>query len=624
MRTADPTEDVELSTTVAFEAESEDRYIEAVASGPLNDRVGARLVVRYTDMEGYLDLKTAGDTSDPYIVPPSADGWPSGDEVFVRGTLTAAPTDNLDIRAKLSYNKVDIKGGSTTAGQRFSCPYGAPQGQPNFPCKLDQDVYLGGGPPEFFGLVPDAPTLDALGLRENDQILGTLEFNYSLTPSLDFTSITGFFDLEELNSHNGSRGPRTFLAAPYIPYDLRQYTQEFRLASNWSSPVNFMLGLFGERRDQEVSVQGIVAFPPLLIPFPVEVLDDRLDAYSVFWQFQWDVTDRLEISGGLRYTKESRELKFYFNGTDVTGNLAHNDLSFDNVSPELTVSYFPQDDLMVYVSYKEGFKPGGFDGSYTNGRVLLPGYQNAYDEETISGFELGAKAVLANQTLSLNLALYHYDYEDMQVGTTDPLLITYRVVNAGESELQGFEADFDWIAPIEGLSFQGYVAYNDAKFKEFLSDCYVGQTIVLGCNLTPDPNTGVFLQQDLAGRNLNNAPEWTGSLGATYERDIGGLLLTVAVNSVYSSDYYGNQRLSPQDEQDSYTKLYATLSLSSLDERWELALIGRNLTDEYSINTSSPVSLTGGGTGTATGVLSDRAAYGSKGRELFLRASYSF
>lgn len=623
LKTADPGDEKEFELEAGYEFESQDSYLQAIYSTPISDHVGLRLVGRYTDLNGYFNVRSVPANGDPLVTPAPVSTWPKGEEYFVRATILAEPTDALKVRGKISYNESSIIGGSLTGGQRFDCPFGSPQLQPDFPCVADQDIYRGSGRLGDTLAANGATDPSAFGFRDNEQVLGTLQVDYELAPGLTATSVSGYYSFDEVNSHDASIGPRAILPVPYLPFQMEQLTQELRLSSDWNTPLNFTTGVFFETKDTYGSQDAVVTFfPPA--PFSIgqeETFEDQ-QAFSVFGQILWDVTDRLEISAGARYSEEEKDLRFVYAGTDVTSNLARDSLSFDNFSPELTVSFDLSDSVMIFGSYKEGFKSGGFDGGFTNGVILLGNFANTFDEEVVTGFEGGMKATLWDQ-LVLNLTAYDYEYEDLQVGAFDPDSISFKVLNAAAASVSGIEADFNWLTPTDGLLLRGSLALNNAEFDEFLSGCYLGQTIALGCDINFDPVSGAFLQQDMAGRQLNGAPEVAATAGLSYETQLkNGLGLNFSLDGVYSSEYSANLRQSPQDVQSSFTKLNGAVRLFGQGDRWELALIGRNLTDEYTFNASGAPTFTGSGSGTTTAVFGDRSAFVSRGREVFLQFTF--
>lgn len=623
MKTADPTQDTLLALETGYEAVSQDAYYQAVYSAPISDKVAVRLAARYSDLNGYFKVKSVPSNGDPLVTPAPISRWPGGEEFFARATVVVDATDDLRIKGKLTYNESKIEGGSIMAQQRIACPLGAPQLQPDFPCGAGRNIYAGNGRPQDVALAAGAPGRNGIGFRNNQQILGTLQADYNLTPDLTLTSVSGYYLFDEVNAHDASIGPRAVLLVPYLPFEMRQFSQEVRLASDWDAPVNFTAGVFYETRDTYGAQDAVItAFPPAPFAIGQEQTFQDQEAFSAFGQLIWDVTDRLEISGGARYSEEDKSLRFFRRGIDITGNLARDSLSFDNISPELTLSYDVTDDLMLFGSYKEGFKSGGFDGGFTNGAIAAGNFANTFDEETVTGFEGGVKATLSDQ-LVLNVTAYDYDYDDLQVGAFDPDSISFKVLNAAAAKVRGIEADVNWRTPVDGLTLQGSLALNDAKFEDFLSGCYLGQTVALGCNINLNTLTGAFLQQDLSGRQMNNAPETAATGGFVYSRSLGnGMGVDLAFDATYSSDYYANLRQSPLDLQDAFTKLNASVRLFGDGDAWEASLIGRNLTNEYTFNASAPITLTGGGSGTATAVFGDQSAVVSRGREVFLKFTW--
>ena len=628
--TADPTDEFEATATAGYEIESKDRFIRAIVSGPLSDSVGVRVVGQFTDLEGYFDIKSVDGGGNPLVQPASIDNWPEGEEQYLRATVTAEPLDQLSVRVKAHYSRSDIKGGSATALQRIECPAGAPRGfQVPFPCERgSRDVYIGGVDPSIVALDPTALTSDAIGFRDNTQFLGTVELNYDFDQALRFTSVSGYWDVDEDNAQNPSAGSLATVLVSNATFDASQFTQEFRLTSEFDSPVNFTAGAFGEWRDiKEGNSALLTVFGNL--PFPLGILDEEQKAYSLFAQIEADFNESWTLSAGARYTREEKQIDVLMAGFDFTGNLMHPDQDWSNVSPEVTLMFQPSDEWTFFASYKEAFKSGGiYPGRAALVAASSPGaFENGFDEEVVEGFEVGAKGVLLDQTLALNLALYSFEYEDLQVssptGDVTAGTISFRTTNAASADVRGIEADFTWLpSSIGGLTIRGAVAYNDAEYGDFISQCYAAQSIAAGCNLLPN-TIGIFQAQDLGGKTLSNAPDWTGSLMFTYDTPIGeSLLLNASMTVMYSDSYFGDAELNPQDEQDSYFKTNASLNLSTLNGRWEFSLVGRNLTNEVTYVVTAPALFTAGPSGTPNSVPGDLTGFPSRGRELFLSATY--
>lgn len=628
LKTKGPTDTFEAVAALGYEFESTDKYIEGIVSGPISDTVGGRLVARFTDMDGYFDLKTVDAPGNPLVIPARVDKYPQGDDTFVRGTLTFAPSDRLSATAKLSYGNIETVGGSATAQQRILCPLGTPQGfQPDFPCERGgRDVYLGGAPASIIALSAGAFGSDGLGLRDNTQYLGTVEVDYNLSPGLSLTSVTGYYDFDERNFQNTSAGPAATILVPSATYNVEQKTQELRLTSDFDSKLNFMLGGFAEWRDTSSGLDAVITLFP--IAFPPQLYMESQSAQSVFAQLQYELNDQWEVSGGLRYSQEEKESEFMYANVDVTSALSNTQDSWSNVSPEFTLTYQPSKGSLLFASYKEGFKSGGVEAPSGTAALLsaAPGsVANGFDEENVKGFEVGGKWLMLEDTLSLNVAAYSYEYTDLQVAGPEGDSVenlVFRVRNAAGATSEGVEVDFTWAAPPEGLTLRGAVAYNDAKYDSFITQCYTGQSIAAGCDQLPNTG-GVFVGQSLAGRTLNNAPQWTGFLDASYEGQVSeNLGFVVTLGATYSDEFNANQRQAPWSIQEEYTKVNASFRLFSEATGWELSLVGRNLNDEVTYNSIFTDPLTGFGQGTDVVGPPDVVAFPSKGREVFLRLSH--
>jgi iron complex outermembrane receptor protein len=193
--------------------------------------------------------------------------------------------------------------------------------------------------------------------------------------------------------------------------------------------------------------------------------------------------------------------------------------------------------------------------------------------------------------------------------------------NAGSVNIKGLEGDATYHTPISGLVVRGAIALNDGTYTSFKrAPCWTGQTPNQGCTIV----NGVP-QQDLSGTQLMRAPKANLSGGLSYERGIGqGLRLGLSADVTYSSSYFTNITSDPSAREPSYALVDSTLSLTTEDGRWEVALIGRNLSDKYYWDAAYESVFSGGGTGTAAGVHGDAYAAVNRGRELFLRASFKF
>ncbi len=289
---------------------------------------------------------------------------------------------------------------------------------------------------------------------------------------------------------------------------------------------------------------------------------------SVFAEGTFKITPQLELSGGARYSIESRDsYQFSFASHPALaaafpGGLSLRDRYRDtNLSPQVTLRYKPTVDTTLYATYKEGFKAGGFNIS-AGLTAASTQAGSRYRAETAKGGEIGLRTLLLDRRLSLNVTGYSYEYSDLQVQFFDPVTISQVSGNAGKLRTQGVEADFNYRVPaVEGLSFRGAAAYNDARFHNYVGACYAGQTVLQGCNLVF--SGGKFNAQDYENRTPPKAPKFSGRLGVTFETPVtsSGIGLRLSGDVSHTSSYNYSDALRPDAVQPAYTKLDAAIAL---------------------------------------------------------------
>ena len=219
---------------------------------------------------------------------------------------------------------------------------------------------------------------------------------------------------------------------------------------------------------------------------------------------------------------------------------------------------------------------------------------------------------LADGAAELSLAFYMTEYSDLQVSQFDGTL-GFNVTNAGEATVQGLEADGRW-AVSEQVTLTGSAAYLDFNYDKFPnSQCYFGQV----------PNSPDFPGLcDVAGERKEYTPEFQANIGAAWSDTIANNLnMDASVDVNYVGDYIYTPNLDPRTEQDAYTLVNARIALSSAEGDWEVALIGRNLTDETVINFGGNTPLAGTLTG---GAGNSYYAFVNRPRNIALQAKYRF
>jgi iron complex outermembrane receptor protein len=602
LRTADPTDEVEMQARLGYEFEAREKAVEAILSGPLSDGLKARFAARYASADGYfrnegVAIPGTGAADPLYSRVSRSRGY------HLRGTLLWEP--NSDWRVRLKANLVRDFANDSDQRQYTSCPEGTEQ--PVAPiavsfiagddCKLNRtlrSVYH--DPVNFPGIIHNGVPF----LRVK-QRYGTLDVEHRLTPDLTVNATTGLYRLRSIsltNTHGSTAlGPTLGISAFY---DRDEFTQELRMNSDFAGSLNFSAGGFYQNAsfDDGVTIQGNTAYG--LGGFASNGYTHvGIKSFSLFGQARWKIVPKLEIALGARWTDERRRQKPFDLLQDQPIPVAVNRIQTDNLSPELTLSYMPSDTLTLFASLKQAYKSGSFGA----GTVPTPGADNSFKDEKVRGGEAGLKTRLLGGSLQANLAGYYYKYTGLQVGAIEPAdggILTIKVVNAGAARTYGLDFDANYRpGGIDGLSFNGGVNYNNGRYTRLDNvPCWSGQTIALGCNLLPDENTGLFTAQDLSGTPLIRAPKWQATFGFNYDLPVGNDMTLGITNSNRYSSRYATFLATGRPNDDNYQKAFfqsdVSLALRGERDRWEVALIGTNVTDEITAGNCSPSNAQGG------------------------------
>ena len=644
MTTANPGDTWESMARVGYEMETEETILQGVVSGPLSDTLGIRLAVRAADMsggimnnQGYAQTMNATDIGDgfalrTYDAPQPDSDTPQTERLAARLTLAYDPTDNLSVKLKGYVNSSESNSGSW-ASEMWRCESGTSQLSPGIECNGNWANYDQDMPAE---LVKDNPLMSKHNGRlyeESDSahftaivhydadnyaidwVSGWQDFDSQLMPKGDVTDI--------MNRGTFSATDTTYEAG----------STELRFTSTFDSPINFMGGVYYQTSElnfqQDILFPGSLAGGPLVDSSATDPTTRSLTVrklgstdgktFAAFGQIMWDITSELELSAGGRYTRESKDsiysqpyvislFRAVFRQEDPANPMSkfNEEQNWNDFSPEVMLTWKPSDELMFFAGFKTGYKSGGFSISGLNSSGTVAG-DLMFEPEEAEGFEAGVKATLLDNQLRIGASVYTYEYDNLQVDFFDSTKTTFVTFNAGAAETRGIEFDGEWApAAVPGLLVKGTLNFNDAYYSEFPgAPCYAGQTAAAGC-LAPD---AAFprLHQDLKDVATALAPEWTASLGADYETTISnGLVLGLAGNLKFSDDYNLSPFGAPFATQDSYVTVDATVRLASEEGKWELALIGKNLTDEYILTYSQDAPSSGAGTGTDVGVHADQ------------------
>ena len=626
--------------------EAQERYVEGFISGPISNSVRARLAGRYSKSDGAF-VNTAPDTYTNYV--PGQFRYSTRDrrgfsEAYgVRGTVEIDFSPDFSFELKGGFTDVQdggptdiverLCGGGRTSPLPADPGFGAP-----FPASPNADCFIDGRS-DSSNIPTEVAAADYRYARDgvlyadfaSQYVIGTGTIS---TDVFDVSSITGYYHFKQtdLNNVTGEAYPAGFSQLA----DFKQFSQELRFQSTFDGPFGIMFGGFYADGEFEFNTDAYI-FPVPIDPINNTFVTFKRDngfetkSLSFFAEATMDITPELELSAGGRYSFESRDSY----QRSLPGHIAFAaafpagiellDYYDDNdFSPQVTLRYKPAADTTIYASYKQGFKAGGFNISQS----LTPAASvraGQFAAETTEGGEVGLRTLLFNGDLAFNLTAYYYLYSDLQVQFFDPQTVSLTAGNAGELLTKGVEADFNYQVPgVDGLSLRGAAAYNDAKYRDYIGQCYPGQTVAAGCSL--QVVGGAFTAQDYDGRTPPKAPEFAGRLGATFEMPVGnGLKLRLNGDASYTSEFNFTDALRPDAIQDDFVKLDAAIAFGAEDDSWTVSLIGRNLTNELVVTAANDLPFTGGvGTGTDTGVVADMSAFVDNPREIFVEASFRF
>jgi iron complex outermembrane receptor protein len=637
-----PTDSFEAGIKAGYGFEAEEKYAEGYVSGPLSDTFKARAAFRISDSNGAFKNNAAETYLDPLHMERHrlSDHRGFGKTASGRLTLEWEPTSNLDLQLKVGATR-QKDGGPTDLLERIcgggrTVPFtanGIPP-SPNADCRIN-------GASDSSSL-PVAVAQANYRYAKDGDLYADLKSKFAILTSkasfdkVDVTSITSYYTFKQtdLNNVSGEAYPASFSQLA----DFRQTAEEVRFQTKFEGAFNMMVGVFVSDQRFTFNTDAYI-FPVPLDPssgtFVTFKRDNGFDGntYSAFAEGTYNFAEKWELSAGARWSREERDSFQRALPAHVAfaaafpANIALADKFKDeNVSPQVTLRYKPSRDTSFYAAYKQGFKSGGFNISQS----LTPAASVAagrFGSETAKGEEAGVRSILMGGSLSLNATIYNYEYSDLQVQNFDPVTIGQVVANAGKLKTRGVEGDFEWLVEsVPGLSFRGAAAYNDAKYSDYVGQCYGGQTIAAGCALLRNPLSGAFTSQDYGGRTPPKAPKFAGRVGASYEFAVSGEVRGQLTGDVsHTSRYNFTDTLRPDGVQPGYTKLDAAVRILGPGERWRVSLIGRNLTNKRVVTAANDIPFTGGtGTGTSTGVLADMSAFVENPREVYLEFALKF
>ncbi|MDG2523620.1 TonB-dependent receptor [Caulobacter segnis] len=597
----------------------------AVTGPIMGDKLAGRLFAAVRERDGFYDIVTGqGPRTN------TEDG--NQDYYTVRGQLLFTPNDDVDVRIIADYTKrdesccvgVQIVNGATAP---IVNALGGGNALANPPRPFDRTSYA------------NRPTD-----QEIEDMGASMEVNWDLE-GLGGATITSITAGRNWKTNNGQDIDFTTMDLAYRTPDwsteFGQFSQELRLAGR-TERLDWQVGLFYARetldqytpfvfgRQYETYLSLLLSsgtnpnLVSLLTGLPSgsiftpgagarDTYKQKSNSLAFFTNNTLKLTDAFDITLGLRYTREEKDLSTRYtnapgtngcaaalsrvpiiagavgaaNAATVLGNicLPWTDPGFNNrgtqqarEEDELTgtikASYRWNEDVMTYASYARGYKAGGFNLDRARIGLGVVNPDTAFPEETVDSYELGLKTSWLNRTLSLNAAAFHQEFQGFQLNAFTGT--SYIVTSIPKVKSVGVDTDLLWFTPLKGLTLQGGVTYAVTEYGQF----------------TP----GAGVSPRLPGARLSFAPLWSGSMAASYSHDLGDTLeLRTSLSGKYSSMFNTGSDLHPAKEQDAFWLVNARIAIGTQDERWTAELWAQNLLDEEYLQVGYDAPLQSGG-----------------------------
>jgi outer membrane receptor protein involved in Fe transport len=451
---------------------------------------------------------------------------------------------------------------------------------------------------------------------EGDQYSLLADFNYDFdwavltsTTSYDYYDVTSQFDAEQT---------AMTIAVFHDRQESDAFGQEFRLTSQGDGPFMWMTGVY--YYDNDFTRGSLSPNEPMLVlgpdvvplPFPGAAGDQSsflskndTQHWSVFGQVDWQATERLKLSAGLRYIDETKSIDVRsvlqaaalptLAATTTVPTPVVAERSMNGTAWNLSALFEVASGTTIYATVSEGYKAGGYNGDW-DATGALTAAKREFDDETVLNVEAGLKSRFWNDQATLNLSAFHSDFDQFQNASF--LGVNFLVRNAQKVVTQGIELD-GTVSPISGVTLLYAVTYLDAEYDKFTDGaCYFGRT----------PTNPRERTCDLSGETLPNAPEWRSNFGMQFEQPLAAGTGFFRADWTYTSEQNVDTALDPRAVQASNSLLSARIGWRNA--RYSVSLWAENLTDETVMTAVGPQTIFGGIDGGLQVFLNDPRTYG--------------
>ncbi len=642
--TAKPTSEFEGSLLLSREFEDGENIVEGVLSGPISDRIRARVAGRYRDLDGWITNATLNRDE------------PNREEFTIRGTVEVDVTETLMAIFKAEVSNFDTLGrnmevenaqavGGLTYGQVLAGLFGADASVLN---QTQDGIRSSNGDSSNNKMSTYQMTLDwDLGDFSVQAISAYETLKYDEICDCDFTGANVFHaDLQE---------------------EYKQFSQEIRLTSPLGDRYDYIIGAYFQTSDHTFQDQIVIEANSILVPAlgaPGPLLANtqaartaQVDAtiLSAFAQVNWHLNEEFTLQLGGRVTNDNRDgsrvmnietaggealpaaqagaAVVYAGGFGISStNLAAiaglgspsaialldalgqptvaGNRNVTKFSPDVKLVWDINDDILLYASWARGFKSGGFDFRANNkGTFTTAADAFEFDDEQATNYELGGKFKLGSSA-ELNATVYSTKFDNLQISIFDGTL-GFNVGNAAAAQVKGIELDGRW-AFSDHFRLNGGMSWMDFEFTDFKNgQCYFGQT---GSRVQPN---GLC---DYTGFSNQLVSDFSGTVGFDFDIPVNDdYEITGLASLFHASSYDAAATHDPAGIQPAYNKLNARIAFAPQDGPWEIALLGKNLTDEIIRTYTGDAPLAGSSFGRKTNY-----SFFSQGRTITVQGRVKF
>lgn len=585
--TRTPTNEFQYNAAALYSPSDGEYSLEAGTTVPLTDTLSLRVAGRYSGMNGYI-RNTLLDNHGPHLR-----------DLIGRATL--AWDVNPDWQSTLRVDAVRQRDTGTYDAETVNCPPDAAYGAARGICLRYLNAAGAAADTKF-----NYRTAVADSYTDYDMIETGWTNRFSLG-DYTITATTGYFnhdfDVKIQNAPlplTGTSGRNALQPGTY-PEKYNQFSQEVRLQSPADEPISYMLGGYFQRGDLDTkrystfyyATFGALAAPIYNADSPIARFGQlkQVDrTVSVFGSGSIKANDWLTLNVGARYsTVHKRASRFIQLGTAgntpdgnsfvpgptaaqaqleaglgiVPGDFGDKTRTDSKFMPSANLQFVLNPTTNAYVSYAKGFKAGGFGDS---DQIIR------FDPETVDAYEIGLKGTAIDRKLYYNIALFLSKYSNLQEASSivqNNGTIIQSISNVARAKSQGVEFGASYRVN-DFFSFNTDLAYLDSKYQDYnAGPCTILQSLAPGCI------------QDLSGKRRAYSPKYSGNAGFT---------VTVPLNSDYqirldpslyfSSKFFQQFTADPLTQQKGYVKYDLRVAAGPSNQSWEIAILGKNLSDK--------------------------------------------